>query len=66
MDGLVASPGPAGALLDSQSVIGASDEDPGSVNLLEVAFHAEVGVTYGEQLGVDRAVGGMADGATLT
>jgi hypothetical protein len=53
MYGLVAAPGPAGALLDAQGVIGASDEDPGSVNLLEVAFHAEVGVPHREHLRVD-------------
>jgi hypothetical protein len=66
MHRLVASAGPAGALLYAQSVIGPSDKDPASGQLLEMALHAKIGVTHSEHLCIDRAVSGMADGATLT
>ena len=66
MDGFVASGRPAGALLQASGVIFATDEDCSTRSLLlEVAFEAKVGIAHGEHLGVDAAMGGMADGATF-
>ena len=64
--GFVASGRPAGALLQTSSVIFAADEDGSTRSLLlEVAFEAEVGIAHGQHLGVDAAMGGMADGASF-
>jgi hypothetical protein len=56
---------PAGALLQAQGVIRATDEDGSAPNLLEVAFEAKVGIAHGQHLGVDAAMGRMAGGTTL-
>ena len=62
----MASGRPAGALLQAAGVIFTTDED-GSTRtlLLEVAFKAKVGIAHGEHLGVDAAMGGMADRASF-
>ena len=65
MNGLVTAGRPAGALLDTQSVVGAADEKLAPADLLEVAFQTEVGVAHGQQLGIDRAVRSMAGRASL-
>ena len=44
MDGFVATSGPAGSLLDADGMIGAANENFAVGDLLEVAFHAEVGI----------------------
>src|SRR5579859_7907307 len=66
MDRLVATAGPAGALLEAQGVIGTTDEDAVAADLLEVAFEAQIGITHREQLGIDCTVRGVADGATFS
>lgn len=48
MDRFVASGCPARALLDADGVIGSPDQQPASAHLLEVTFHAEVGITGGQ------------------
>ncbi len=65
MDRLVATGGPAGAFLHPEGVIGASDQQPAPADLLEVAFHAQVGVADGQEFGIHRTVSRMANGATL-
>ena len=53
MHRFVATGGPACALLETQGVIRAANENPASVDLLEVAFQAEVRVANRQQLGVN-------------
>ena len=62
----MASGRPASALLQALGVILSTDED-GSTRtlLLKVAFEAQVGIAHGQHLGIDAAMGGMADGATF-
>ena len=62
----MASRCPAGTLLQALGVILSTDED-GSTRtlLLEVAFEAKVGIAHGQHLGVDAAMGRMADGASF-
>jgi len=62
---LVTPSGPAGALLNSQRVVGSSDQNLASAYLLEMAFHAEVRVPNGQHLRVDRSMSGVTDGASL-
>ena len=50
MDGFVATGGPTGALLNSQGVIGASDQELGAGDALEMAPQAEIGIADGQQL----------------
>jgi hypothetical protein len=47
MNRFMAARGPTGALLNPQSVIGAADKQATGVDLLEVAFQTEIGVTHG-------------------
>lgn len=61
----MASRRPAGALLQAHGVILPTNQDGSTLNLLEVAFEAEVGIAHGQHLGVDAAMGRMADGATF-
>ena len=61
----MASRRPAGALLQAQGVIRTTDEDASALNLLEVAFEAEVGVAHGQHPGIDAAMGRMAGGASF-
>jgi len=56
---------PAGALLQAQGVIRATDEDGSATNLLEVAFEAKVGIAHGQHPGIDAAMCGMAGGAAF-
>src|SRR5579859_1709626 len=56
---------PARALLDSQRVVRAADEQPPAAGLLEMAFQTKVGITFRQHFRVYRAVGGMADRATF-
>jgi hypothetical protein len=46
MNGLVTAGRPAGALLDTQRVVGSADEKLTPAYLLEVAFQTEVGVAH--------------------
>ena len=62
----MASRRPASALLQAQGVILSTDEDGSTRSLLlEVAFEAKVGIAHGQHLGVDAAMGRVADGATF-
>lgn len=65
MHGLVAAGRPTGALLDTQSVVRFAYENFASADLLEVAFQTQIGVALRQELGIDRAVWRMTDGATL-
>ena len=47
-------------------MVGASDQNPASAHLLEVAFQTEVRVSNGQHLRVDRSMSGVTDGAALT
>ena len=66
MHGFVTSGSPASALLHAQGVVGASNHEPATADLLEMTFQAEIRVALGEHLGVDRAMGGVADGAAFS
>lgn len=46
-------------------MVGISDQQLTTAHSLEVALVTEIGVASGEQLRVDRAVGGMADGTAF-
>ena len=46
-------------------MIGSADEQSAAAHLLEVAFQAQVRVADGQQLGVDRPVRGVANGAAF-
>jgi hypothetical protein len=65
MDRFVATPGPAGALLEAQGVVRSANEKLAAANLLEVAFQAEVRVANRQQLGVYRTVRRVTDGASF-
>src|SRR5260370_42675777 len=55
-----------GALLRAGGRVRPADEEPAVADLLEMAFQAQVRVAFSQHLGVDGAVGGMADGAAFT
>lgn len=57
--------GPASALLDAQRVVRTADEKRAAADLLEMAFQTQVGVAFGEQFGVDRAMRGMTGRAAF-
>jgi hypothetical protein len=57
---------PAGALLealDEERVVRATNQNRVPAHLLEVTFETEIGIAGGEEFGVDRAVGSMANSA---
>ena len=56
MNGFVAARRPARALLQASRVIGTPNKDGSALNLLEMAFQAQIGVAHGQQLGVDTAM----------
>ncbi len=61
----MAARGPAGSLLEAQSVIGTSNENASAGDLLEVALDAKIAVADREQLGINGAVRVMALRASL-
>jgi hypothetical protein len=46
-------------------VVGTANENLTATQLLEVALHAQIGITNRKQLGIDRAMGGVTNGAAL-
>ena len=54
---------PARALLHAQGVVGAANENLTPSDLLEMAFHAQVGIANREHLSVHRAMRGVANRA---
>jgi len=59
---------PAGALLDAlkeQRVVGTPDHNGAAADALEMTFETKVGIADGEELGVDRTVGGVTDRAAF-
>jgi len=66
MNGLMTASTPTGALVDERSVILAADQDAAArLELLEMAFQAQVGIPFREQFGIDAAMRRMAGGAAL-
>lgn len=65
MNGLVTTGSPAGALAHTRCMVRAADQQPPALDLLEVAFQAEVGVTHRQQLVVNRPVRIMAGEASF-
>jgi len=64
MDGFVTAGAPATALGHAGGVIYSADQDGGTIlDLLKMAFQAQVGIPFGEHPGVDGAVRRMAGGA---
>jgi hypothetical protein len=66
VDRLMATGAPTSALANKGGVVEPADDQlsPGGL-LLEMAFHAEGGVAFGQELGIDRSVGAMARGAAF-
>jgi hypothetical protein len=65
MNSLVATCGPTSALLHAQRVVGTPDKQLASGDLLEVTLETKVRVPNCQQLGVDRTVRVVADGASF-
>ena len=57
--------GPAGALLQTHSVVGPADEEPATRNLLEMTLQAEVRIAFGKHFRIHRTVGGVTDRAAF-
>src|ERR1017187_7175080 len=67
MNGFVTAGAPAGTLAQLSIVGNPANQDAAAwLNLLKMAFQAQVGIPFGEHLGVDAAVRGMAGGAAFT
>ena len=60
MNGFVTARRPTSALLQAQRMVRPTNPDGPALDLLEVAFEAQVRVAHSEHLGVDRAVGTVA------
>lgn len=66
MNGFVTAGAPATALGHAGGVVNPTNQYGGTVlDLLKVAFQAQVGISFGEHLGVDGAVRRMAGGAAF-
>ena len=61
----MAAGAPATALAQLGRVVYATNQDGTGLDLLEMAFQAQVGVPFGEHPGIDAAVRRMAGGAAF-
>ena len=56
---------PAGALLQTDGMVRAANQNPAAADLLEMALHAEVGIPRREQFGIYGTVRSVAHGAAF-